>query len=321
MKPVAALSTKSWESAVDAPTPLPFRPSNDLLESPHELRQRFEEEGYLYIKNVISKELIESVGAAALAALHALGWTDSEREPIPKRGAFCYPGNDQYWSGIEALLRIRSLYQITRDPHFRAIFEGLFQTDYFTHPRCIPRISFPENGEQRYETPTHQDYPYGQGTLDTLTAWVPLVDCSAEAGSLEIMERSHTGGLRPVHGDVRYRCATTAVSNDSEDWRGNDLEAGDILIFTCMTVHRARPNLSQRLRLSVDFRMQPVAEGICSTSLESAFHPKVPGWQDLLGADWERILDLPEGLRIEPAVDPERVTAPSHGTALPWIRS
>jgi ectoine hydroxylase-related dioxygenase (phytanoyl-CoA dioxygenase family) len=41
------------------------------------------------------------------------------------------------------------------------------------------------------------------------------------------------------------------------------LAAGDAILFNCLTVHRALPNVTpDRVRISVDFRYQPASEPI-----------------------------------------------------------
>lgn len=39
-------------------------------------------------------------------------------------------------------------------------------------------------------------------------------------------------------------------------WVGGEINAGDVLIFHSLTVHAAAPNLSEKLRISLDCRFQ-----------------------------------------------------------------
>jgi hypothetical protein len=66
------------------------------------------------------------------------------------------------------------------------------------------------------------------------------------------------------------------------------MECGDILTFHSLTVHQGRDNQTEdRLRVSVDYRYQPISEPIAPDSME----PHYGG----LGMDWDEIYaDWPE---------------------------
>ena len=50
---------------------------------------------------------------------------------------------------------------------------------------------------------------------------------------------------------------------DEEGFAAAPLAAGDAILFNCLTVHRALPNVTRnRARLSVDYRYQPANEPI-----------------------------------------------------------
>jgi ectoine hydroxylase-related dioxygenase (phytanoyl-CoA dioxygenase family) len=60
-----------------------------------------------------------------------------------------------------------------------------------------------------------------------------------------------------------------------------------VLLFHSLTVHGALPNLTDRLRLSVDYRFQAAAEPIAGPSLTPhySFMAMMPAW-DELAAGW-----------------------------------
>jgi len=55
-------------------------------------------------------------------------------------------------------------------------------------------------------------------------------------------------------GRKRLGIADTAIEGP---WLTASYRAGDALVFDCRTVHRALPNRSERVRLSLDVRAQP----------------------------------------------------------------
>jgi ectoine hydroxylase-related dioxygenase (phytanoyl-CoA dioxygenase family) len=97
-----------------------------------------------------------------------------------------------------------------------------------------------------------------RGTEETYTTWIPLGDCPRSLGSLQIVPASHLGGLRLTQPTPDNR-GMEAYGASSDRWIGGEFAPGDILIFHSLTVHRALPNRTDRLRLSVDFRYQPLS--------------------------------------------------------------
>src|SRR5437762_1043651 len=80
------------------------------------------------------------------------------------------------------------------------VLARIFGAPFFCQPRRVPRLVFPAATNELSETAAHQDCPYVQGTLDTLTTWIPIGSVCREEGSLEVMEGSHRGGIRPIFG-------------------------------------------------------------------------------------------------------------------------
>jgi hypothetical protein len=64
-------------------------------------------------------------------------------------------------------------------------------------------------------------------------------------------------------------------------WVGGDFEAGDVIVFHSLTVHKALPNLTPRLRLSMDCRFQRLSDPVNRDSLELDGSP----------LSWEKIYD------------------------------
>lgn len=63
-------------------------------------------------------------------------------------------------------------------------------------------------------------------------------------------------------------------------WIEHDYQAGDVLIFTSMMVHKALSNnMPERIRLSCDFRYQPASEEIEPRSLLP--HYDILPWKEI----------------------------------------
>jgi Phytanoyl-CoA dioxygenase (PhyH) len=317
----AACTDAEWTSAAGAPVSQSFRVSNDVMHHPERLRERLREDGYLFLKGCLSVESVLSVRADVLRALFDCGWLSTADCASPRAGFSSHIGRGDFWPGLEAVLRQPSLHHLTRDRGLAAVLARLFGEPFFCQPRRVPRLVYPSAVNELSETAAHQDCPYVQGTLDTLTTWIPLGDVSRDDGSLEVMQGSHHDGIRQIFGGGLYRCAATAVEVASVRWRGGDLECGDVLIFTCLTVHRARPNNSSMVRLSMDCRFQPTASSVCSAVLEPAFFPHVADWPDLLPPEARSAYRVPDDTRVVAFVAPEEYVPPTSGRVFPWLRS
>ena len=73
--------------------------------------------------------------------------------------------------------------------------------------------------------------------------------------------------------------------NDEAQWVTNGFECGDVVVLHSLTVHQERDNLTgNRLRLSCDFRYQPMSHPVREDSLMPHL-AGMPVWEDFY-ADW-----------------------------------
>lgn len=294
-----------------------LRESNEILGKRSELLRRFRQEGYLFFRSVMS-DRVQIAAHRVREKLSGLGWIRNGDAVLAGPSA-CSVGDAAFTVGLRAVLGLRSVHDLTRDPGLRSILDCLFGEPIVAQPRTTPRIVYPASSNPNSETAAHQDYHYVQGSLDTVTAWLPLMDIPREAGSLEVLEGSHLRGLCRTMGGSKYRCATASVDLRSNDWRGADFQLGDVLLFSCLTVHRALQNASRLLRLSVDCRFQPVNSTMADSSLSPAFFDGREAWSGLFkdGSPYELetcttiVPCVPPEMAISAAVQPARV--------FPWL--
>ena len=145
-------------------------------------------------------------------------------------------------SGYPGVQQLRDVHALPHHHRLITLFEHLLDGTVFVHPRHIVRVM--TSRRDLHPTPPHQDFPLIQGTEKTLTCWIPLGDCSFDLGPLTICEGSHAGGYRPVGEPSGAGGITVQRCDDeiaTENWRRGEFLAGDVLIFTVMTVHRALP--------------------------------------------------------------------------------
>jgi ectoine hydroxylase-related dioxygenase (phytanoyl-CoA dioxygenase family) len=126
--------------------------------------------------------------------------------------------------------------------------------EVLVHPKPIGRLIFPNC--DRLVVHAHQDYEFMGGDPEFFTVWIPLHDCPVEVGPLRILEASHRFGIQQHQREGLHvpEIPVDAVAGD--EWVGGRVNAGDVLIFHSLTVHAASPNLSERMRISLDCRFQ-----------------------------------------------------------------
>src|ERR1700679_3911678 len=88
------------------------------------------------------------------------------------------------------------------------------------------------------------------------TVWIPLHDCPVDVGPLRILEGSHRFGVQSHRRENLHVPEIPIEAAAGDGWAGGQINAGDVLIFHSLTVHAASPNLSNRLRVSLDCRFQ-----------------------------------------------------------------
>jgi len=306
-----------WLSVEQAPESADFRVANPCLGNGAKLRELFQTDGYLFVKGCIPTSEIQLIHGRVRHALHKANWLESAEDRVPVPGMTTTIGEDAFWPGLEAILRVPEVCRLTESAGLRAVLSDLFGEPVLCHPRRIPRAVFPSNPWG--EVPAHQDLPYMQGTFDQVTVWIPFHDCPRAAGPLEVLAGSHLEGMREMYGGGRFRCAATRVDAADPRWRGGDYAAGDALLFSSLTVHRARQNHSGRVRLSMDSRFQPVNSPMCEHVLEPPFHPNVAEWPQLLPDDPE-LYQVPDGTRIEKFVEPNSYRPTGAARVFPWIK-
>lgn len=261
---------------------LPLTDSSELLGNHRSLLARFEEDGYLFLRQVVDRRLLLDVRAdiASVCARH--GWFKSGSDPmdaIPSV-APCVEGEDRYFEVYDEVQKLEAFHAVPHHRTVRRCMTALLGDSAFPHPLSIARLVFPANTQ--WTTPPHQDYPNNQGTKDLYACWMPLGDCPVELGSLSILRGSHRFGVAPLEYSLGAgnRRARLDAQFKQLDWVGGDFELGDAIIFHSLTVHRSLPNLSDRMRLSVDYRFQREGDEVTEACLEPHFSERL-SWEEI----------------------------------------
>jgi hypothetical protein len=133
----------------------------------------------------------------------------------------------------------------------RVIKEALGANALRVHMPATARFILPGNLEGG--VPPHQDISYNGHMSDFLTIWAPLVPVDDRCGGVAVFEGSASEAL-------------PATPNNYEVWNeGLDIARfkatncvpmlpGDVLMFNKLLIHKSMLNISEKTRLSVDYR-------------------------------------------------------------------
>lgn len=254
--------------------------SDAYLMKPESLRQRLEQDGYLYLPGFFEREDVMAVRSSLTESLARQGLLNPDYPHIeavwnPKKRTTFQPELAQ-----DNLLLQNLVYGDKLLGFYEAFFgEAVLHFDY-TWMRAV--------GPGMGTTP-HCDIVYmGRGSQDLLTCWIPYGDVPLELGGLIVLEDSHRKSDRlrayldtDVDAYCENRPSEVKKIKDGEGWSHpgwlsknpvslreklggrwltTEWQAGDLITFKMNLVHGSLDNSTDRIRLSSDTRYQRASE-------------------------------------------------------------
>jgi len=234
--------------------PAPLRVT-DPDAGPGLIRQRAEREGYVFCRTLVPRARIDALRGHVLTVAAELGWLDAE---APVGAAHGVAGvrlgayDDPRWIAfLKRVLPHRAFETVGTAPGVIDMLTAILGMPPESDAGDLCRVVSSDDPD--HTTVAHQDRFYLPGGAPRWSVWVPLGACPLALGPLAVLPRSHHRGLLPHAGDVAWRRGVGVA--DGAPWAASDLEPGDAIFFSWLTVHRALPNVSGRaLRLSATFR-------------------------------------------------------------------
>ena len=173
----------------------PFRVSNDALSDPAELRRRFEEEGYLFLRKLQDPDKLWQLRLDILESLRAASdWI----VPGSKLEQGRVDPDKAITEGTRVFAHLFACAEAAFDARVRALAGGGGPRGHghrrpgAAAPMKITRLWFPKYTE--HTTPFHQDFVHFQSNLEVISVWTPLGDCPLELGPLAVVDGSHKVG-------------------------------------------------------------------------------------------------------------------------------
>lgn len=270
-----------------------FRVSNDARDDVAELRQRLDEDGYLFFRRLLDPDRLLSLRREMLTVMQAGGWLVKGKDPmdgIANPDARCAEGDLGYTDVYHEVYKLQSFHEIAHGRNIMDLLEQLRGCPMMPQPQKIARLWFPKF--TAHTTPIHQDFVHFQGAHDNLTCWSPVGECPRELGGLAVLGGSHKVGRVLQHhfslGAGSLHVDPAVHSELHDQWLTADYEVGDTLIFPFLTIHKALPNLTEnQLRVSLDNRYQRVGDPIAEHMLAPHLSSMSPlSWEEVY-KDWD----------------------------------
>lgn len=139
----------------------------------------------------------------------------------------------------------------------------LMQTEFLNLIPFVP-VRPDIKGEEKYLLNWHQDYPYIQGSMNSVVIWTPLFNQKLNEGGVLIVPGSHKGGIRKVkvidpqnknnkNGGSSIEIADLSEFDNAETL-STAVDVTDALIFDTKLVHKSLPLVNEKIRWSVQMR-------------------------------------------------------------------
>lgn len=229
----------------------PLTDSTSLIGDGPAIRERWEKDGYIFVRGILDPELVawargkyrEALATEDLIdpAVEAPIWTGSE----PKTRRPCDALGPQVWT------------EIVKQPRLNDVLREVFGGEPVWLPIAAHRAGFPtgpiEEGQDLYKQ-RHQDGFFNPG-MQFAVCWMPLMDIGLQSGTFAVLSGSYK--LGNLHRADVPRNSIDPAMTPVDDWRASEYHVGDALIFHYNTVHAALPNPSNEIRMSLDIRVVP----------------------------------------------------------------
>lgn len=242
-----------------------------LVDSAHttDFAAHYRREGFLVARQMVPREQIERV----FADMHRLVVQQLLRFGLPHGSGETAEDVHQdlrrlftqdlktYLATLALCAKLASLHELYLHPNIRAFAREIgiefpvFQTAPVMH--LMSKSLRIVGGYQGFGA--HQDWPTLQGSLDTVTVWIPFVDIDQNLFTLDIIPRSHTGGLRP-YARRDHIFEVDPNSYDAADFQSVEANKGDVVFMSSFAIHRSSLRGDDRLRISTSMRYENAAE-------------------------------------------------------------
>lgn len=213
-------------------------------------KQFYDDNGYLHVRGVLSREEAGEYRrelhelAQRLGAIREIksAWRSVKESEQFKHTHFYHCHNVQFHSAAFARLIV--------DRRFTSLAQGIIGPNVQLHHTKM-FIKPPEKGAP---FPMHQDYPYFPHEKNSMIAGIFYFDdCPVEKGCFRVVPGSHKLGPLPCIGGDRHLPPEHYPIDKALPLPG---EAGDLILFSYLTIHGSGVNVSNEARTTCLVQMR-----------------------------------------------------------------
>lgn len=230
--------------------------------------EQFHKEGFLVVEDLIAPQMLALLEegiteiidqlATDLVASGKLSSTYAE-EPFTTRLAKITAETNTVVTQItDGALAIPAIFELIRYAPLLDVAESLCGPELIASSVYRLRPKLPDYGPG--VVPWHQDSGYFEPYCDKsliLTCWVPLVDADARNGCLQVLRYGHLRNEVVRHGfGPHHYLEITESDLPPGDVVTVPVKRGGVLLMTNLTPHCSTPNMSGKIRWSMDLRYQ-----------------------------------------------------------------
>jgi hypothetical protein len=237
--------------------------------------------GYVLIRELIPRGDLDRLLNEITQIIATAGWFlpgHNPSERVANVGAACGDPDPGFKQTYQDVFNLAAFHALPHHPALQRVMKMVVGEQLLIHPKPIGRLIFPNC--ERLTVHAHQDYRFMGGDPECFTVWIPLHDCPVDVGPLQILEGSHRFGFQNHEDENLHVPEIPDGAAVGDDWVRGRINAGDVLIFHSLTVHAASPNVSNRLRISLDCRFQ---------DYKRVLNPAVLAFAGESGKSWENI--------------------------------
>ncbi len=260
--------------------------ASDPKEPPDALAERYEKDGYLWLKGLLPRGDVLEFRRYFFAQFLDTGLLAPGSDPADGKANPDRKAEDGARRILMEIVRSAAFESFCLQPPLWRFLDGFLGGMSYLHKRKMLRYTRPGDPSS---TGAHYDLVYLRGGTNRLvTAWIPIGDVPAHMGGLVYLEGSHALGrkleaeftaanasLSPEEGVSAFNRNMSETGWISKDlpamaerfdrrWLFADYEAGDVVLHSPYTIHAATSNADPdgTMRLSTDIRFQNVADEI-----------------------------------------------------------
>lgn len=232
--------------------------SNAYLGDTKKLWDRYNEDGYLYFRDVLDRDKLQEVRHDIISVLHDYGVIPKNETDVPTWTGKEVPDFLEIHTKIHAL---KSYDEMRTNPALVKIMEQLFGAPVYSWMNVDVRTQTPRMVPI---TSIHQDYQVFYRAARFAISWIPLMDIEQNVGGVDIALESHRTVTETDYGWSKDRYYTgnagavlpALAEEQCGSFARTTYNAGDLLVIHDKVAHRSLPNTSKKLRLSMDVRFQ-----------------------------------------------------------------